>query len=207
MGKKKKSSQKRKKLALIFLEGYTEDVFYKNIFQKYLQGIPKKTKNLKTGTNINRQIVNELYHFMSNKSNEIYDLYIYVFIDKEGSRNDISQFNNKAILKKLKEYFKCEQIKVIDKIEAIIMIESWFFHDLEGICKYIGISFTDSLKRNYANPERLKALDLSKLFKKGNKKKHYKKGDEGFLTSLNIDTIYNNCSDLKEGIIKIRNNF
>lgn len=51
-----KKPNTRKKLLYIFLEGKTEDVFYKKITDRYLKSFPKKYKNLKTGTNINMQI-------------------------------------------------------------------------------------------------------------------------------------------------------
>jgi hypothetical protein len=190
----------RKKLICIFLEGKTEDVFYKKITDRYLKSLPKKYKNLQTGTNINVQIARNLYHFIEDSSNSEYDLYVYAFIDREGARSDVSEFDGSAILKELKKLVKIDTIKEIATIEAIFMIESWFFHDLEGICRYINLPYTETLKRKYSNAERFTSTHLSELFKKGKGKKHYKKGDEGFLNSLDIEKIYNNCSDLRNGI-------
>jgi len=190
----------RKKLVYIFLEGKTEDVFYKKITDRYLKSLPKKYKNLQTGTNINMQIVKNLYHFIEDKANSKCDLYVYAFIDKEGARSDVSGFDAEAILMKLREKVKINTIKDVVAIEAIFMIESWFFHDLEGICKYINLAYTGTLKNNYSNVEKFRDTDLSGLFKKGKIKKHYKKGEEGFLNSLDIEKIYANCSDLREGI-------
>lgn len=195
------AKETRKKLLYIFLEGNTEDVFYKKIADKYLKSISKKYKNLKTGTNINAQIVKYLYHFIKDNSNSKYDLYVYAFIDKEGARSDVSEFNASAIVKELKkEKVKITNIKEIDAIEAIFMIESWFFHDLEGICKYINLDCTETLKKNYSNAEKFKDSDLAALFRKGKSKKLYKKGEESFLNSLDIERIYNSCSDLRKGI-------
>lgn len=201
------AKEARKKLLYIFLEGNTEDVFYKKIADKYLKSISKKYKNLKTGTNINAQIVKYLYHFIRDNSNSKYDLYVYAFIDKEGSRSDVSEFNAEAILKELKkEKVKIINIKEVAAIEAIFMIESWFFHDLEGICKYINLECTETLKRNYSNTEKLKHTDLAALFRKGKSKKFYKKGEESFLKSLDVEKIYNNCNDLRNGIEEIIKN-
>jgi len=77
----------RKKLVYIFLEGKTEDIFYKKITERYLKPFSKKYKNLQTGTNINAQIVRNLYHFIKDNSNSEYDLYVYAFIDREGARS------------------------------------------------------------------------------------------------------------------------
>ena len=87
------------------------------------------------------------------------------------------------------------------------MIESWFFYDLEGICEFIGVKFTDSIRRTYSNPEKLTHKDLQSLFRKGTKRQHYSKGEKGFLERLDIEKIYNNCSALKEGIKAIKNDF
>lgn len=204
----KMAKEERKKLLYIFLEGKTEDVFYKKIADRYLKSFTKKYVNLETGTNINKQIAKHLYHFIENSSNSKYDLYIYAFIDKEGSKNDTSEFNATAILKALKvEKVKIRNIKELAAIEAIFMIESWFFHDLEGICKYINLQYTGTLKKNYSNTEKFKNTDLAALFKKGKSKKFYRKGDESFLNSLDIEKIYNNCSDLRTGIECIIKNF
>ncbi|MFT8314006.1 MAG: hypothetical protein ABF633_07070 [Clostridium sp.] len=198
-----KSKNKQERLAYIFYEGFTEEIFYKKVFRNYLNGIPNKTKNLESGTGINKEIANELYYFFSNKKNKNIDLYVYAFIDREGTKNDLVEFDADAILKVLNK----KQIKKIEKIEAIIMIESWFFYDLEGICNYIGLKLTDSLRRTYSNPERLTHKDLQGLFRKGTKRQHYIKGEKGFLEKLSIGKIYGNCTDLKTGIQMIRKDF
>ena len=200
----KNPKESRKKRLYIFLEGKTEDVFYKKIAERYLKSISKEYKNLKTGTNINKEIAKHLYHIIKDSSNSKYDLYVYAFIDKEGAKNDTSEFDADAILKALKEEkVNIKNIKKIDAIEAVFMIESWFFYDIEGICKYINLECTETLKKNYSNTEKFKHTDLAALFKKGKSKKFYKKGDEKFLNSLDIEKIYNNCSDLRKGIENI----
>ena len=87
------------------------------------------------------------------------------------------------------------------------MIESWFLYDIEGICKYIGLEYTKTLAGKYANPEKFDSRDMAELFRKGSRKRYYKKGDEGFLKSLDIEKIYGNCKDLKNGIEMINNDF
>lgn len=196
-------NKKEEKLAFIFYEGDTEEVFYKRIFNTFLRGVPNKTKNLETGSGINRQIARELDYFLSNKENRNKELYVYAFIDREGTKSDIVEFDADAILKALNK----KQIKKIAKIEAVIMIESWFFYDLEGICNYIGMKFTESLKNTYSNPERLTHKHLQNLFRKGTKKQHYIKGERGFLERLDIQKIYECCNDLKSGINMIRKDF
>lgn len=201
-----------KKVAYIFFEGETEDVFYKKIFDKYLQGVPKKPKpkNLRTGCNINIQIANNLYHFLKEKNNSDIELYVYAFIDREGPRSSKPQVDEKAIKKALIEDTNLtsktiNNIKIIKSIEAIKMVESWFFYDIEGICKYLKIQCTNSMKSKYRNVEKFDSKDLSQLFKKS--KKYYKKGEVGFLSVLDVDKIYNSCKDLKDAIDEIREVF
>lgn len=198
-----KTLGKSKKLAYIFYEGDTEELFYKRIFFKYLRGVPNKTKNLETGTNINKRIASELCYFLNKKENKGLDIYVYAFTDREGMKSDISEFDGEAIKKALNK----KQVKKIENIEAIIMIESWFFYDLEGICDYIGLSYTDSLQRTYSNPERLTHKELQGLFRKGTRRQHYIKGEKGFLEKLDIDKIQRKCTALKEGIHMINEDF
>ena len=200
-----------KKAVCIFYEGETEDVFYKKVFEKYLRGVPKKPKpkNLHTGCNINSQVANNLYHFLKEKSNSEIDLYVYAFIDREGPRSSDPQLDEKAILKALKNTDLSgkviKNIKIIKSVEAIKMVESWFFYDIEGICKYLKIKCTNSIKSNYSNVEKYDSKDLSQLFKRN--KKYYKKGEPGFLSCLDIDKIFNSCKDLKDAINEIRQIF
>lgn len=201
-----KDNDAREKIAYFIFEGDTEDVFFKSVLDKYLdRGIKRKYKNLETGSGINNAVASYLHYFLRENSDK--SVYAYVFIDREGSRSKMPEFNGKLIKSELDRSLGKTGLNRVGKIEAVQMIESWFFHDLEGICKYIGIPYTDSLQRNYANPEMFTSRDLAKLFTKGEKKKHYKKGDKGFLDKLNIEKIYENCKDLKEGIEMINRDF
>lgn len=207
MGKKQGGNKKRRGgVAFFFFEGDTEDLFYKKIINEYVvrpRGIKRIYKNLKTGTGVNKQIANELYHFLKDSGNKDVDIYVYAFIDREGSRSKVPEFNSEAILKAVEEYVSTKQIRSMYSIEAIKMIESWFFYDLEGICNYVGFKMTKSMQQTYHNTERLDKRDLTKLFQKGSRRRYYKKGEEGFLNSLDLGKIYENCSDLKNGIDKI----
>lgn len=201
---KLKPDQEREKKIYIFVEGETELYFYKRIFDIYLQGVPKTIKNLKSGSGINIRIVKELATLLKDSRNHDVDLYIYVFLDREGPRSKQPEFNQKAVIAKLETQFSVKNIKVLDTIEAICMIESWFFHDLETLLNHIGLKHSPSIIQKYNNPETLGHRDLETLFKKGRKNTHYQKGDRGFLDKLDIQKIYNKVPELKEGISRIR---
>ncbi|WP_312422581.1 hypothetical protein [Anaerospora hongkongensis] len=187
----------RRKLTVIFYEGLTEEKFYPLIFQKYLnQNIKRIYRKLKGGSGVNQEIFSHLSYILSDGDNDNFDIYSYAFIDREGSKETASLFCPQAIHKRLGN----ERIKVIRSVEAIKMIESWFFYDLEGICSYAGIKCTKSLRGNYSNPHMQDAQSLANLIKKGSKRKIYIKGEEAFLKSLSIDKILDKCADLKNGL-------
>lgn len=193
------------KRAYLFLEGDTEHVFYKRIFDQYLQGIPKTIKNLKTGSGINLRIAKELHPILKSNASKDEEMYVYVFIDREGPSNKDPDLNEQAILSHLAQYFPIANIKKIQAIEAIQMIESWFFYDLETILKHIQLKGSTTLRQRYSNPQKLTHKDLEGLFNKGSKNTHYRKGDARFLNKLDIDKIYNNASELKKGMQDIIN--
>ncbi len=194
------------KIAYFIFEGYTEDIFYKSVLDRYLaRGIQRKYKNLETGCGINRAVASYLYDFIKSNAGKV--IYCYVFIDREGPRSKIPEFNGKAIEKELVRLMGNISLNRIAKIEAVQMIESWFFHDLQGICRHVGLACTKSLQKTYVNPERLNSTDLSKLFYKGKKNRYYKKGDLKFLSKLDINKIYSGCKDLRDGIQMINGDF
>lgn len=190
MSTKKSSMNLPNKIAYILLEGKTEDKFYKDIFNKYLDRIPRKYINLKGGSGVNREVAARVDYFLKTFPN---NLYVYVCLDREGPSSKMPVFNGKEIKKSLKS----RRVRKIEKIEAIQMIESWFFYDLSNICNYIGLPYTATLQRTYANPKQLTSKDLTDLFRKGTLKKHYKKGDHAFLSSLDIDKIISHCDELR----------
>ncbi len=198
--------KKYSKLAYILFEGDTEDIFYKRVFDKYLnKNIPRRYKNLKTGCGINKEVAQNIAYFLQSKIN--IELCIYVFIDREGDRSKIPEFNTNEISKALKRNIGNNKILIIKKIEAIRMIESWFLYDIESICKYIGLKCTNKIIHKYLNPEKYCSKELSSLFNKGSKIKYYKKGDKSFLNMLDIDLIYSKCKELNDGIQNINEEF
>jgi len=192
----------RLKLALIMYEGLTEQVFYKHVFKNYLpKTISPIHRNLKGGSGREKEVRAWLSYILTDSKYDNYDLYAYVFIDREGPATKVSNFQSEAIVNRLNN----TRVKSVCSIEAIKMIESWFFHDIEGICKYAGLSYTSTLQKNYCSPPMYDAKTLGQLIQKGSKKKVYIKGEEAFVKALDIDRIYNNCPDLRNGITLINN--
>ena len=98
------------KLAYILFEGDTEDIFYKDVLKRYLiDGIPRKYKNLESGSGINIKVARRIINFLKEKDNSNLDLHAYVFIDREGPSSKIPEFNAKAISEKVKGSFKYQK--------------------------------------------------------------------------------------------------
>jgi len=200
----KPSVRQNKKSILFLYEGYTEEEFYDRIFKLKLppRSIRFTKKNLKGQFNINSKVIGKIKHHLDNKKDEkLID--VIIAYDREGGKSTPPVLNTKM----LKSEFENEKrIKNISAIIATRDLESWFFHDFEGIANFLKIP---SKKRNpdkYRIVERHSNHDLSILFKNYGKI-YYKRGKkvEGFLDSLDLEKIYQRSTELKEGIMLIKN--
>lgn len=188
--------------SLLFLyEGDTEAEFYKLIFNKYIpeRKIRRNYGNLKGVYSLNDKVSSKIESYLLNDSfKTCNDIHVFIAYDREGPRTtetllDIESLRKKYISKK-------SRISTINEIVATQDLESWFFHDLEGIYKYLR---TPKSKRNlkaYNNTEATNNRILSCLFHNYNK--HYQKGKKvhGFIEQLDIEKIYNNVQELKDAV-------
>jgi len=201
-------SKKSNPQSILFLyEGYTEIEFYNRIFDIYL---PKKKVrmykyNLKgIGNNLNKKVKAKLEWFLS-ESIKKHEKKIHVFcaFDREGTREVESLLN---IEKLRQEYIsKNSRILQFEEIIATQDIESWFFHDLDGIYKFLKVPAKKRTMKIH-DVEKVNNRILAQLFRKHNKI-YYKRGQRvsGFIDNLNLQSIYNKSMDLKIGIQKIIN--
>lgn len=102
--------------------------------------------------------------------------------------------------------FKKEVLSIESTI-ATPMIESWFFHDIEGIYKFLRVPYSQRNPNKYKTVEKYDADDLSKLFRRYNKVYIKGKKCSYSIDNLDIGKIYMNCGDLKEGIDSIISDF
>ena len=100
-------------------------------------------------------------------------------------KNELNEYSN----------IQSENIRLY---EAVQDIESWFFHDIIGIYKFLRFPNNKRKTRKYKLVEKLNHRDLSKLFKQV--KKEYRKGyaSENFINNLDIEIIRNKASVLNE---------
>lgn len=188
---------------LLLYEGDTEEEFYKSIIAIK---IPKRRirityDNLKgITTNINRKVLGKIYKHLSNNENEN-KINVFIAIDREGDRTNESPLN----IPKLIETISKETNRVTEVIEIIATqdLESWFLFDIEGIYTFLKVPTGKRHPNKYSNTESFHNKNLSNLFRSHNKV--YMKGKRvaGLIDNLDINKIYDECQDLREGIEKM----
>jgi hypothetical protein len=190
------------KAVLFLYEGETEGEFYPRIFKSYLDfrecKIRLSAQCLGGNFNINSKVVNAIYNYLRylEGKGETRLLHVFVALDRERR----AQFMAPIDLILIKEQVGNEFVKSVETIVATQDFESWLFIDIINIYKFLRVPISLRNIDKYKNYESFNNDDLSKLFSQH--KKHYKKGKkvEGLLNALNLEKIYDNCRDLKNGI-------
>lgn len=183
--------------SILFLyEGETEGEFYSKIFLKYVphRRIRISKANLHGNYNLNEKVKNKILSFLDKKKDHN-QIHVIIALDRDGPRNTPTMLNN-ALLENDFIYPR-SRVKSIRQIVATQDLESWFFHAIEGIYKFLKVPVARRNIKKYSNVEATNHQTLSHLFHIN--KKHYQKGTrvEGFINNLDIDLIYNNVPELK----------
>ncbi len=179
------------------VEGFTEELFYNRIKSSYFQKSRVKIINLKGNWNIEKNILDKSSAHLDKHSDT--EFVICICIDRE-SRSGKATVDMERIKNELNCYPNIQPNK-IRLYEAVQDIESWFFHDIEGIYKFLQLArkdLTKSVLRKYTPVEKLNHQDLSRLFKQSGKE--YRKGYalENFINNLDIEKIRNKSKVLQE---------
>jgi hypothetical protein len=188
--------------SLLFIyEGETEAEFYKKFFNHYVpeRTIRRNYGNLKGVYSINKKVNSKIEaYLLDNKSHECNSIHVFVAYDREGPRETETLLNIDALRKKFIK--KRSRIISINEIIATQDLESWFFHDIDGIYKFLKVPKQKRNHSAYPNVEATNNRILSDLFHRYNK--HYQKGKrvEGFLNSLDILKISKNVKELNEAL-------
>ena len=182
---------------LVMVEGDTEVIFYNRIKSIYFQKSRIKIINLKGNWNIDTKILDISSAHLDNHPD--IEFVICICIDRD-SRSGKAPINLELIKNELNCYPNI-QPNNIRLYEAVQDIESWFFHDIEGIYKFLQLSeksLSRSVLQKYKPVEKLNHQDLSRLFKQSGKE--YRKGyaSENFINNLNIEKIRNKSIVLQE---------
>lgn len=188
-----KTNCDKTKHALILVEGDTEVLFYKRIKKTYFPHARSHVFNLEGNFNINNKIVDQVINCISQHPNKLF--MVSVCIDRE-SRCDKAQIDMKSLQLDLSDY--SDNIEDLKLFEAIQDIESWFFHDIDGIYSFLRFQKARRNLSKYKPVEKFNNRDLSKLFTQAGKE--YKKGEasENFINNLNLEIIKTRAKQLSD---------
>lgn len=179
-------------LSVLLVEGPTEVVFYNKVKELYLKNT--KIEHLNGNSNINRKVLDKITWKYSDRL-----IRVYCCVDRESRNGRVPNLDLDLIREEIvtKQF---HNVLSIDSIEAIQMIESWFFYDVPGIYTFLKTPKAKRAVRKFNPPEKNDCKTLGKLYRDQNK--HYIKGykTEGLVKSLDIPKIYNSCQELKNGV-------
>jgi hypothetical protein len=198
------SNEINRNSVLFLYEGETEAEFYQKIFTEYVppRKIRRNYSNLKGVYSLNDKVRSRIDSYLLNGSfDDRKNIHVFVAYDREGTKNTETLLNIDQI--KTEYINPSSRISSINEIVATQDLESWFFHDLEGIYKFLRVP---NAKRNYSQYNNIEATNnriLSALFHRFDK--HYQKGRKvhGFIDHLDIEKIFNNVQELKESVTLI----
>lgn len=196
-----RSPARQKEVALFFVEGDTEEEFYSIVFREHLPGIPKSVVNVNGIYNIHRKVLGKTEAFLHSHKDKV--VRIYCCIDRE-SRDHNPPLDIDELRVSFKEIRGFKRVLSADAIIATQMLESWFFHDIEGIYKFLRVPTKDRNPAKFAPPEKFTHIHLAKLFERFGKT--YIKGHKcaNFISNLDIAEIYKKCRELREGLELIK---
>jgi hypothetical protein len=182
-------------LSVLLVEGPTEAIFYGQIKDRYLSpGCACKIECIEGLRNVNEKILDALKMKNSDRS-----VRAYCCLDRESRYAKTPEFDLGFIRADLKKN-RVTNVLSVDQIIATQMIESWFFHDIMGIYKYLKVPQANRSPKAYAPVERLRVKDLKDLFRRYDKV--YSEGERArhFIESLDIEIICSRCKTLRDGI-------
>ena len=185
---------------LFLYEGDTEWEFYDMIFRSKLpQGSRLHTIHLQgfIKTN-NKGVAHELFKYLwSHKYLDEDCIHVFIAYDREGPigtelRIDIDLLR--------KDFLDEPRIKSINEMIATQDLESWLFLDIDGIYSFLKTQKSKRVPDKYKSHQSFNNTHLKQLFNQNDK--HYKKGERvaGFISKLDLEKIYNNCAELREGV-------
>ena len=129
-GKKRQARTPGKHQALILVEGDTEEELYAAIGKRYFRSAAKRIKNLRGNFNINAKIADAATGYAQNNPSNTFD--VYVCIDQE--RIEVPAFNQELVEGAL---CKVANFKRLVPVIAVLMTESLFFIDIDGLYAFV----------------------------------------------------------------------
>ncbi|MBN2180666.1 MAG: DUF4276 family protein [Sedimentisphaerales bacterium] len=201
MPKKTPILSRDRPVSLLILEGFTEEVFYPIIRDRFLRGIRIELGNIKGQGNINRDVLSEIFKFTYNNRKDV--VRAYCCADTERQKQSVIQLD----LDFIREQVKCRNMNKVLSVNAILAdpeIESWFFYDIDGIYRFLQAKKSQRSNTRYANPKNLCKKDLQHLFSRFGKAYIPGQRASNFVSNLDINKILSNCPELHNGINLIK---
>ncbi|HZK68116.1 MAG TPA: hypothetical protein VFC36_00810 [Paludibacter sp.] len=194
------------KNSLLFLyEGDTEAEFYKTVFDKCVppRVMKRNYGNLKGVYSLNDKVRSKIESYLRNESSiNCNCIHVFIAYDREGPRLTEPNLDIDNLI--CKYIHQGSRIISINQIIATQDLESWFFHDLDGIYKFLKVVKSRRNLTAYNNIDSTNNRILSELFHRFGK--HYQKGKrvQGFIDKLDIEKIISNVPELSESITLIQ---
>ena len=182
--------RKRKIFSLLLVEGETEEELFSEIGRIYLKSAPKKIKNLRGNFNINAKIMDAATQFAQEHPDQ--DFNLYVCVDQE--RVESPPFNHLLIDKHLQMIPTC---KTLVPVIAVLMVESLFFIDIDGIYSHLRAPKAKRKPTKYREFRNLTHIDLSNLYKQFSKVYHKGRRCHGLIAALDLDKLIANAVELR----------
>ena len=201
MSKRRNAKIHNKPVSLLVLEGDTEQLFYHIIRDKFLKGIRIELRNIKGRGNVNKDVLCEIYKYTYNNRDDA--VRVYCCVDTERQKRTATPIELDLIREQVKiKKLRC--VLSVDLLSADPEIESWFFYDIEGIYKFLGVKTSQRNVKKYSNPKNLCKKDLQRLFHRFEKEYLPGKRAANFINHLDIDKIITECKELHDGIALIQ---
>jgi len=184
-----------------YLEGETEEIFYPLVAARYLVGIPLHYKLLRGQGNINRQVTGAAGQYLHN--NPATRVRVYCCIDAERNKRSATPLE----LDFVREEIVRRNLRGVLSVDAIMAdpeIESWFFHDVEGVYGFVQAKKSRRNPGRYRNASNFGKRDLQRLFEQFGKVYVSGKRARHFIESLDVERIVKCCPGLCAGVTLIR---
>lgn len=189
------SPARGKPLSVLLVEGDTERVFYERVKAVYLDAACPATVDMIDGLfNVNRKVLDALTRRYTDRL-----MRAYCCLDRESRYARVPGLDLDLIRAELAGK-GARNVLSVDAIVATQMIESWFFHDVEGIYRFLKAPRSQRNPRAFHPPEAFGVRHLKALFRRYGKA--YSEGERArhFIERLNLRRIVDRCASLCTGI-------
>lgn len=183
---------------LLIYEGYSESILYPKLIQQFVpqRKIQINYANLKGIYNINKKVKQKIEEYLRSPAHRnLKNIHVIICYDREGEIGKETDLNLDFLIRNFKTN---DRVKEISEIIATQDLESWLFHDILGIYRFLKVPIKQQNIRTYSNVYMQNNRTLSSLFRKYGKVYMKRKGFQGFIEKLDLKKIHNSESELQK---------